>query len=135
MALTTVAGDAGESNKTHDFGPAIWAAVLLAIVATVALTVAIVTGGDDSASVPGQQVTDGSGTLFNPYASDAIERRALAELRIVRASESVSERGGINAVEHRALARAAAGVPGDTVTETAIEQGSPDAAEHRGAGG
>ena len=134
MALTTVAGDAGESSKTHDFGPAIWVAVLLAIVATVAFTFVVLAGGDDTASVPGEQITDGSGTLFNPHSSDAIEHRALAELRIVRASESVSERGGINAVEHRALARAAAGLPGDKVTETAIERGSPDAAEHRADG-
>ena len=134
MALTTVAGDAGETSNTHDFGPVIWVAVLLAIVATVAFTFVVLAGGDDTATVTGERTTEGTGTLFNPHASDAIERRALAELRIERASESVSQRGGINAVEHRALARAAAGVPGDTVTETAIEQGSADAAEHRSGG-
>lgn len=132
MALTTAAGDAGRNSTTRDLGPLSWLVVVVALLATAAFAL-VVLGGDDEPSIA-ERTTPVTQTpeVGSP---DAIERRAVAQQRIEAASASVSERGSINAVEHRALAGLEPAGTTDPVTETAIERGSADAAEQRGAGG
>lgn len=129
MALTSIAGDAGTSSKTRDFGPVTWVVVVVATIATLAFALVVANGGTDATGDVSERTATVNPAL--PQGSpDSIERRALAEPGFDPATRPFVDRGSIAAIDHAASAPTSeAGF--DSSTAPFVEQGSITAIDER----